>query len=145
MELSHCSSYKAVCCSPSTPARSWRRMPVSSSAHRRPVSSASAKQSRAGPRSTLYLPKPRQPGRRSQTKHMTGPGESTPATFAIQMGICGRSCGTLGLNLALLLDDLDDPLHPELGMTAPILCVHEAHLYVDARLGGDRLLLEGAG
>jgi hypothetical protein len=42
----------------------------------------------------------------------------------------------------VLLGDLDDPLHPQLGVTAPILGVHEAHLDVDTRLGGDRLLLE---
>lgn len=42
----------------------------------------------------------------------------------------------------LLLGDLDNPLHPELGVAAPVLGVHEAHLDVNARLGGDRLLLK---
>ena len=42
----------------------------------------------------------------------------------------------------VLLGDLDDPLHPQLGVAAPVLGVHEAHLDVDTGLGGDRLLLE---
>src|SRR3984957_21301844 len=42
-----------------------------------------------------------------------------------------------------LLHDVDDALHAELGVAAPVLGVHEAQLHIDTRLGRDRLLLEG--
>ena len=50
---------------------------------------------------------------------------------------CRASCGFCGL-----FGDLDDALHAQSRVAAPILGFHEANLDVDAWLGCDRLLLE---
>ena len=76
--------------------RSWRKTRPYRSARRSPVSSASDNSSRPSKTSTLSLPRPKLPAPRSPADPTTGPGESTPGTFATPTDTSGRSSGTPG-------------------------------------------------